>query len=552
MKKTGFTLAEVLVTLGIIGVVAALSLPSLMNLKQEAGMGPLLAKTQATVEEAVGRVMLEYPDMTLKKLDSDGYFTSELNKHILWTSEDGGYRLKDGVVIAFEDDTEGEIPAAGGKPFKKLKIDLNGESGKPNTAGVDKFEFLLSSKGLVIPQGCAAMLASNNWKVGKDYKSSECGKFELGGVIGACESTSDCGACEECSNGKCVSKCSAEQECVDGACKTKCGKCQERDADGNCQKTGGEKPGTGYTYDDGSCGWTCAKTDESCGEGKMVNDQCECVDNPDYCDKDTVSQECASQNREFNEANCSCGDCLDDMININGGCEPLADCDPVTQYITESNECANKKKCWDNTYVRPEENCPACEKSDADCDIGYLVNSETCECEWVGCHLEVGMVEVTLEDGTKDCVQDLCYTGCPDCAIGCDPLTGCKYAGGLGPSDCNQNNGYYWSNDTCKCEYLPCCQEVYCPNNTACQPCRPCDLDQEVIMACEGLTAQAKVKCVCESRGGTYGEGGCTYPSGGGGVVVDPESDSGPKINNEEYVNGGSGEETDDQENAYD
>lgn len=31
MKKTGFTLAEVLITLGIIGVVAAMTLPSLIQ-----------------------------------------------------------------------------------------------------------------------------------------------------------------------------------------------------------------------------------------------------------------------------------------------------------------------------------------------------------------------------------------------------------------------------------------------------------------------------------------------------------------------------------------
>lgn len=45
MKKYGFTLAEVLITLGIIGVVAALTIPTLMqNYKDRACFSILLTK----------------------------------------------------------------------------------------------------------------------------------------------------------------------------------------------------------------------------------------------------------------------------------------------------------------------------------------------------------------------------------------------------------------------------------------------------------------------------------------------------------------------------
>ncbi len=51
MKK-GFTLAEVLITLAIIGVVAALSTPAIIRNSQNAKIGPQLAKIVSTIESA--------------------------------------------------------------------------------------------------------------------------------------------------------------------------------------------------------------------------------------------------------------------------------------------------------------------------------------------------------------------------------------------------------------------------------------------------------------------------------------------------------------------
>ncbi len=52
MKKSGFTLAEVLITLGIIGVVAALTAPALVQNAGSAQIGPKLAKAVSTFELA--------------------------------------------------------------------------------------------------------------------------------------------------------------------------------------------------------------------------------------------------------------------------------------------------------------------------------------------------------------------------------------------------------------------------------------------------------------------------------------------------------------------
>ncbi len=49
-KKTGFTLAEVLITLAIIGIIAALVLPALLNNFQFRAVGTRLSKFMSTVE----------------------------------------------------------------------------------------------------------------------------------------------------------------------------------------------------------------------------------------------------------------------------------------------------------------------------------------------------------------------------------------------------------------------------------------------------------------------------------------------------------------------
>ena len=52
MKKFGFTLAEILVSVAIVGVMAALTLPTLRTNTTNAQIGPKLAKAVSTFEQA--------------------------------------------------------------------------------------------------------------------------------------------------------------------------------------------------------------------------------------------------------------------------------------------------------------------------------------------------------------------------------------------------------------------------------------------------------------------------------------------------------------------
>ncbi len=61
---SGFTLAEVLITLGIIGVVAAMTMPSLIAKHQKQVTVTKLKKAVSTLQQAVTRSQAEYGDMS--------------------------------------------------------------------------------------------------------------------------------------------------------------------------------------------------------------------------------------------------------------------------------------------------------------------------------------------------------------------------------------------------------------------------------------------------------------------------------------------------------
>ena len=63
-KKTGFTLAEVLITLSIIGVVAALTIPTLIQRTGDEEMVSKLGKAYSTLSQATESIMTEQGSVT--------------------------------------------------------------------------------------------------------------------------------------------------------------------------------------------------------------------------------------------------------------------------------------------------------------------------------------------------------------------------------------------------------------------------------------------------------------------------------------------------------
>ncbi len=76
-KKFAFTLAEVLITLGIIGVVAAMTLPTLIQNYRKHIVETRLAKFYSTINQAIKLAEVEYGDKKVWSNVGHGYVTDE-------------------------------------------------------------------------------------------------------------------------------------------------------------------------------------------------------------------------------------------------------------------------------------------------------------------------------------------------------------------------------------------------------------------------------------------------------------------------------------------
>lgn len=193
-KKLGFTLAEVLITLGIIGVVAALTAPALIQNVGSAKVGPTLAKVKSTIEIANEQILsdndanrlssiidykgdsaydspkIRYCEILSKYIAGSSFKTSEPVKYVdinpaISHYDDpsiaaGGensalFYFKDNVEIMFLEYKGGVYPAKGSYKgqLMSVRVDINGFKNKPNCFGKDIFYFYIDESGQMIPWG---------------------------------------------------------------------------------------------------------------------------------------------------------------------------------------------------------------------------------------------------------------------------------------------------------------------------------------------------------------------------------------------------------------
>lgn len=202
MAKKAFTLAEVLVTLGIIGVVAALTLPALINSTQNRELQSQLQVAYSELQQGLSRMNADkgytvnesyYPNSGSFYNDYKNYFVkiydcgflkpneelcmSRTNNHGDTNSgyndtvyktfngntlgtvlfDDGQFILSNGMLVIIQNNGTQEI---------LLTVDINGKKKKPNRLGQDLFTFQLMNNGKLIPMG------ANGTKYGTCTKSS--------------------------------------------------------------------------------------------------------------------------------------------------------------------------------------------------------------------------------------------------------------------------------------------------------------------------------------------------------------------------------------------
>ena len=210
-RKGAFTLAEVLITLGIIGVVAALTLPSLIQKYQDQVLENQLKKMYSTLSQGIQKAMAddgvsnfsdtelfqacegaeqksnacvqmvkkyfnvvavktdrrEYYDnvIQVKYMDGRRVYSRDKSKRWLPSVPFGGYI--DSPIYVLVDGSEFRFEAYSKFNFARFSIDTNGEKG-PNTSGLDVFQLTTyENEGGKLADGRWGLFTAiqeNNWK----------------------------------------------------------------------------------------------------------------------------------------------------------------------------------------------------------------------------------------------------------------------------------------------------------------------------------------------------------------------------------------------------
>ena len=184
-KRKGFTLAEVLITLGIIGVVAAITLPTLMQDASKQQLGVKLSKFASTIEKVTRAAAVE-EDLSSKGelcslfdselvYDSVNSYFGEGCKTLSTNVGDAKYMtLRDGTSFTIIEDSNGSVAYdtvsdKAGTSIAKLafKPNISGLSGGP-----EEFYFVVTNRGFVVPDDgdkCLTAIYKNKYKATKIY-----------------------------------------------------------------------------------------------------------------------------------------------------------------------------------------------------------------------------------------------------------------------------------------------------------------------------------------------------------------------------------------------
>ncbi len=215
-KKSAFTLAETLITLGIIGVIAALALPAIINNYKNELLKTALKKNATVISQAVQMMFtdlnIDYSPNYIRaaelhpklipylkyanacKSESDlnchncieqtdmNYMTFNGKKSTIRRFlDDGQIMLADGSMIFMENadlnidyykDNNNKFDGIENAKLLLISVDVNGYSKAPNRLGHDLFTFQITQKGLQ-PMGAEGTLFTNDETYCSNSSTSE-------------------------------------------------------------------------------------------------------------------------------------------------------------------------------------------------------------------------------------------------------------------------------------------------------------------------------------------------------------------------------------------
>lgn len=206
MKKA-FTMAEVLITLGIIGIIVAITLPSIITKYKRKAAETKLAKFYSVMNQAIRMSIAEHGEILIdntNKTDAanaeyiEKWYKENITKYIKTIHDEGADKRSDYYKVAF-------IDGSGFNSYMSGSSDITGKSNLyifyclnyeicelGQYDGENQFLFVYSpTKMMVEPgysgssitnlkngcydknkgnrHGCAALIKANGWKIPDDY-----------------------------------------------------------------------------------------------------------------------------------------------------------------------------------------------------------------------------------------------------------------------------------------------------------------------------------------------------------------------------------------------
>ena len=174
MKKNGFTLAEIMITLGIIGVVAALTAPTLVNNAANANIIPTVRKAVSTLEQVNLAIINNNEYDSLADIPDGGHdgnldeYVEALSEQISGAVVDNDnpllLHMKGNIDITVAQVNAGRTYNANGGlrgHFADLTIDIDGDGGD-NLQGSDRYVFAIDNSGSVLPYGGRTLNSAND------------------------------------------------------------------------------------------------------------------------------------------------------------------------------------------------------------------------------------------------------------------------------------------------------------------------------------------------------------------------------------------------------
>lgn len=150
----GFTLAEILITLGIIGVITAITMPSLIQSFKKKETTTRLKRFNSIMQQAILMSEAENGDISewmqnstsdtvTQTMTTQDFFMTYLSKYLKYLEiKSPNNKINSGIIVYLTDSSSFQIYKGSCMDFL---YDINGER-KPNVEGRDIFRFLACPK----------------------------------------------------------------------------------------------------------------------------------------------------------------------------------------------------------------------------------------------------------------------------------------------------------------------------------------------------------------------------------------------------------------------